>query len=184
MRFHEKITEALIAKSIISYEDKDIYTYGFKQGSLLLLNMITTIIIGLIFNVLWQCIVFLLAYIPLRSYAGGYHAKTQLRCYLFSIALMIIVSLITKHVYWNELSIIIVTLISSLIILLLAPVADRNKPLDFEEIQTYQTKSRLILLFEVFAICIFINLGFKEVSVCIMLSIMILAVMLLLGNKK
>ena len=184
MRFYEKITENLAANGIIAYEDKDLYTYGFKQTSLILLNIITTIIIGLIFNVLWQCIVFLLAYVPLRSYAGGYHARTQLRCYLFSIALMIIVSLMIKYIYWNELSIMILTLVSSGVILKLAPIADANKPLDLKEEQVYKRKSRLILLFEVFLICVFINLSNIQISICITLSIIILSIMLLISYKN
>ncbi len=184
MGFYEKITENLAANGIIAYEDKDLYTYGFKQGSLILLNIITTIIIGLIFNVLWQCIVFLLAYVPLRSYAGGYHARTQLRCYLFSIILMIIVSFIIKYVPWNELSIMVLTLVSSGVILKLAPIADANKPFDIKEEQVYKVKSRLILLFEVFLICVFVKLSYIQISICIMISLTTLSIMLLISCKN
>lgn len=184
MGFYEKITENLAANGIIAYEDKDLYTYGFKQGSLILLNIITTIIIGLIFNVLWQCIVFLLAYVPLRSYAGGYHARTQLRCYLFSIILMIIVSFIIKYVPWNELSIMVLTLVSSGVILKLAPIADANKPFDIKEEQVYKVKSRLILLFEVFLICVFVKLSYIQISICIMISLTALSIMLLISCKN
>ncbi len=182
MKVFDKITEKLASNNIISYEDKDLYTYGFQQGSLLLLNLITTIIIGLIFNMLWQCIIFSVAYIPLRSYAGGYHAKTQLRCYLFSVAMIIIVVLIIKYVPWFDLSIIIITLISSGVILSLAPVEDSNKPLDSKEIQVYKKITRLILLFEVFLVCVFIDLGYSEVSICIMMALTTLGVMLVLGE--
>ena len=34
---------------------------------------------------------FILAYIPIRSYAGGYHASTQLRCYILSNAVVVAV---------------------------------------------------------------------------------------------
>ncbi len=182
MKLFEKITENLADKSIIAFEDKDLYTYGFQQGFLLLLNIITTIVIGLIFNMLWQCIVFSLAYIPLRSYAGGYHAKTQLRCYFFSVAMMIIVILIIKYIPWFDLSVIILTLISSGVILSLAPVEDINKPLSPKEMQVYKKISRLILLFEVFLVCIFIDLGISEVSICIMMALTTLGVMLVLGE--
>ena len=184
MKICEKITENLAANGIIAYEDKALYTYGLKQGSLIFLNIITTAIVGLIFNVLWQCFVFLLAYVPLRSYAGGYHARTQLRCYLFSIALMIIVSIMIKYIYWNELSIMILTLISSGVILRIAPIADPNKPLDQKEEQVYKRKSRLILLFEIFLMCIFINLSNIQISICIMLSTTMLSIMLLISYVK
>lgn len=184
MKLYEKITDKLIANSIITCEDKEIYVYGFEQSFLMLLNIMTTIVVGLIFNVLWQSIVFLLAYIPLRSYAGGYHARTQLRCYLLSIAIMVTFALMIKYISWNELSIMLLTLISCGVILMLAPIADNNKPLDSEEIKVYRNRTRIILLFEVFIICVFVNLGIREVSAYIMLSVLLLSIMLLLGNKK
>ena len=187
MKLFNKITESFVAKGIITNEEQDICTYGLRQGTIMFLNVLTTIIIALIFNVLWQCIVFLLAYILLRSYAGGYHAKTQFRCYLFSIAMMIIIAMLIKYIKLNNFTIIIFTLISSVVIFLLAPVADSNKPLDEKETHVYRKKSRLILLFEIFIICVFIRLKYREVSIAVMLSITVLAVALILGcggNKK
>ena len=187
MKLFNKITESFVAKGIITNEEQDICTYGLRQGTIMFLNVLTTIFIGLIFNVLWQCTVFLLAYIPLRPYAGGYHAKTQFRCYFLSIVMMVIIALLIKHIQWNEITIIIFTLVSSGIIFLLAPVGDSNKPLDEKETHVYRKKSRLILLFEIFIICVFIRLKYREASIAVMLSITVLAVALILGcggNKK
>jgi accessory gene regulator B len=62
---------------IISVEDNELYEYGLHQSFILLANIFTTILVGWIFNMMIESIIFLLAFVPLRSYAGGYHAKRQ-----------------------------------------------------------------------------------------------------------
>ena len=76
----EKATDLMVRNEIISSEDREIYVYGLKQGLILLINILTTLLIGFAFNKTTETIVFLASYIPLRVYAGGYHARTQMGC--------------------------------------------------------------------------------------------------------
>ena len=55
------------------------------------INISSALIIGLIFGKFFEAAVFIVAYCSLRSFAGGYHAKTPLRCYVFSVIMLIIV---------------------------------------------------------------------------------------------
>ena len=45
------------------------------------------------FRPVWERILFMIVYTLLRSYGGGYHAKSEFRCYLFSIVLILAVLL-------------------------------------------------------------------------------------------
>lgn len=74
----EKITDILVSNEIIIEENSNLYSYGLQQGLLMILNIATILGIGMVLNMVWESIVFLLTFIPLRSNAGGYHAKTQL----------------------------------------------------------------------------------------------------------
>ena len=91
-----KFVNRLISSSIIKKEDAEIYIYGFKEIVFVALNLITTIFIGLIFNKIFEVILFMVTYIPIRVYAGGYHARTQIRCYIFSVLMLISVLYILK----------------------------------------------------------------------------------------
>ena len=84
-----KIAESLTNSGVITTEDRELYEYGLHHGLLMIINLLTTVVIGLLFKMVWQSFVFMIAYIPLRTYAGGYHAKTQFRCYLLSIVIML-----------------------------------------------------------------------------------------------
>ena len=60
-------------------EDKEIYLFGLIQGVIFLLNTFTALCIGMILNMLIEVIIYLVCFIPIRIFAGGYHAKTQVR---------------------------------------------------------------------------------------------------------
>lgn len=180
----KKIVNSLVENKIVNFEDKQLYEYGLHQGVVMILNIITTIGIGIIFGIIWQSILFMIVYIPLRIYSGGYHSKTQTRCYIFSIGLTIVALLLMKMIYWTNFLCISTTVISAMIILVLAPVEDSNKPLDTIELKVYKERTIMILIFDVYVLFIFILLGLFEISVCISVGLLVLSIMLLLGDIK
>ena len=53
MNVFEKITDSFIQNGVIPSEDKDLYTYGLEQGTLMVLNIATTIVIGIVLRMVW-----------------------------------------------------------------------------------------------------------------------------------
>ena len=84
-----KFILTLINRNIIEEEDKEIYSYGFNQILFIMLNFITILIIGILFNMLFETIIFMSTYIPIRIYAGGYHARKQTKCYIHYLIIII-----------------------------------------------------------------------------------------------
>ena len=80
--------ERLIRNGIIKESERELYYFGVNGLCLFLVNIATSVIIGILFGMLWQSLLFSAAYIPLRSYAGGYHAKTPGMCYILSTILI------------------------------------------------------------------------------------------------
>lgn len=180
----KKIVNLLVSNEIISAEDKELYEYGLHQGFILLANIFTTILIGWILNMMIESIVFLVAYIPLRSYAGGYHAKTPFRCYILSIVMISVALLVARSSIWNLISIISVTAISSGIIFLLAPVEDKNKPLQQNERIEFKKRTNILLGALLGLIILFWFVVQQQIAICIMLALDMVAIMLLLGKLK
>lgn len=104
----------------------------------------SALIIGWIFGVVPEIAVFMATYIPLRSFAGGYHAKTPIRCYIFSVILLIIVSSCMKYIFIAEWVYYAILATAALVVLILAPVEDKNKPLDETEHKVYKRRTMLI----------------------------------------
>lgn len=182
MNLSEQLTLKFIDLKVIDSNDKAIYLYGFQQGALLLINILTLMIIGLIFDMLWQTLCFISSYSILRVYAGGYHAKTKLRCYLFSIGMMTTAIYLIKYISWGWSSYIITLIISSTIILMLAPVEAQNRPLDKLEKTVYRQKSIIILSFLVVLSTLLWFAKARQSSISICIALGGLAVVLVLGK--
>lgn len=180
----ERITEELEDNQIIKSEDRELYVYGFNQGITILLNLITTLCIGLLFGCVVELLVFMAAYIPLRSFAGGYHAKTPLRCYLSSIVMLIIVSVAIQYVTLEIWIHYVIVAVSAIVIAVLAPVEDRNKPLDEIEMKVYKQRTIFIVIIE---IAVFVILDFLKLELVydsISYGLIFTGIVLLLGKHK
>ncbi|MBR2407805.1 MAG: accessory gene regulator B family protein [Lachnospiraceae bacterium] len=180
----ERITEWLLANEAIPREDKEIYRYGIQQGMIALVNLGTTMIIGMVFGKLLESLLFMTAYIPLRSFAGGYHAKTAVRCYFFSIVMISAVLWVMRYVTYSSLIFGWLTAISGSVIWFLVPVEDRNKPLDDVEKVVYRKRARGIVLAESILSLLAIFCNWKCLGMCMTLFLCVLALMLLLGKWK
>ena len=180
----ERITERLLANEAIPKEDKEIYRYGIQQGMIALLNLGTTMVIGMVFGKLLESILFMVAYMPLRSFAGGYHARTAVRCYFFSIVMISAVLWVMRYVMYSGLVCGCLTAISGSVIWFLVPVEDRNKPLDDVEKVVYRKRARGIVLAESILSLFAILCNGRRLGMCMTMVLCVLALMLLLGKWK
>lgn len=180
----DKVADIVVESGKADKESRDIYSYGINQALTVVLDLVTTLIIGICFHMLWQILLFIGAYVPLRSFCGGVHAKTPLRCYASSVVLLIAVELAVKNYMPSGYIFIAAYVISALLILTLSPVEDLNKPLDDIEQKVYKRRSLVIWLVGSVLILVLYLLKFKTASLCILLSQAVLAVMLILGVIK
>ncbi len=183
------IVDALQKEGCFLDEERDVIAYGIKQGERFILSVIGTLILGFVFGIPLIAAFFLLSFIPLRKYAGGYHAKTSFRCTLISIlSISCCFQLINIIAGKVAIEYVICGLIPCIVIIgLLAPVSNSNKSLDAMEIRAYKSITRKILLVE--SICFFISMLFNANAICyaIMSTIILEAISLVVGyvqNKK
>ncbi|MDW7669541.1 MAG: accessory gene regulator B family protein [Bacillota bacterium] len=182
MRPAKYLSQLLVSNEIINKQEQELYSYGISQGISLLYNILTVVFIGWLFNMIWESIIFMVAYGWIRPYAGGYHSRTKLRCYFFSIGLIVTVLLIIKYISFSTFALITITLVSSIIILILAPVEDKNKPLDEIEKTIFKKRTNIRLIILIGLTVLFWILGLKQISICIIISLITLSFMLLLGK--
>ena len=177
----DKLSKILVTNGTISADDEEIYRYGLQQGAVLLLNLLTILIIGVLLEMLWQSIVFMAAYAPLRSAAGGYHARTPFHCYWQGMLLVTISLLTIKLMMFDSLMLLPAALLV-LVIWLLAPVADSNKPLEAIEVITYRRRARLILVAECAVLVIASCFHCQSLASCLTVALLVVAVLMGLGK--
>lgn len=177
------LVDWMINNKIIEEDEREVYIYGVRQSIFIVINLLTAITLGYIFDLTIQIVVFWGAYIPIRSYAGGYHAKTPLRCYMFSIGMILSIILGFKWIPLKGYVYLYILIVSAINILRLAPVEDCNKLLNEREKVAYARRTKVILsvlsIGAVFLWC----MKLEEISASIVLALLAVGIMLQLGTK-
>ena len=83
------IVDKKIEQGEFSKSKRDLYIYGYTLLLEKTIIILITITIAVIFKAYWEIIILCIAFIPLRQYAGGYHAKTRSACLTLSALYMI-----------------------------------------------------------------------------------------------
>ena len=132
----------------VSQEDREVYNYAFEILLATLLNFVVLCILAAITRTFLESLLFVAGFVPLRSMAGGYHAKTHFRCLL--------TLLLSYAMFWAVITFVPVTAfpwiniigtgVSVVLIWLLAPVDDPNKPLNKKEKMYFRKRSRIAIL--------------------------------------
>lgn len=132
-------------------QDYELYEYATYIVLSALLHISTVVVLGLIFNLVVESIIFYCSFVAIRKFAGGYHAKTPIRCYIFSTFTITIGLIIYKFLesYDNLIITILIMLITlgcSICIFMLAPLDNENNPLSNKEKQYYRIISIINML--------------------------------------
>ncbi len=127
------ILNYLLSSEIIkdTEEVRAYYQYGIEITISSVLNVVLITLIGLITGNLLESVVFLLCFIPLRQFTGGYHANSYFRCNLtFSVSftlLLFVYHLTKEHI--TSYVIILIIFVSCIIFFSECPVENKNKPI-------------------------------------------------------
>ena len=127
-RLAQGTADRLAAQGIIREEDAPIYRYGLEAMYSSLLELLSILALAALIGNFWQTVLFFTAFIPLRLYAGGYHASTRLRCFLTSLVVYAAFTIMLEivPVAWFVPLAFIGGAVSFLIIWLFAPVIHQN----------------------------------------------------------
>lgn len=180
----QRMTDKMILQDIIPEEDRELYEYGMVQGVILIINWITAILIGALFGMLWQPVVFLLLFMPVRIYAGGFHAGTQIKCYIFTSILQFGVMAAIKYISFYLWLHLILILLTAFCMFFIAPVEAENKPMTEEEHKKYGNIARRNWLLEVALFIVCYLLQWETMCRCITISFTLVSLLLILGKMQ
>lgn len=132
-RISELILQYLLRSNVIndSDDEKEYYRYGIEITVSSLLNVILIIGIGIIFKSVTESVVFLLFFMLLRRFTGGFHADTYFKCncsFCISFISVLIMYHFTEEKITAQLSVLISVLCVAMI-LLKCPIENINKPI-------------------------------------------------------
>lgn len=180
----ERLADVIIENKLSKTNDREIIIYGLTTGIEIIFNIFTTMILGFIFGLVFESLVFLIAFSMIRTYAGGYHCVKAINCYLFSSTIVILVLSIVKFTPDKYIFIIsVILLILSLPILLkFMPVDTKTKSLDADEKKYFRKKAVTNLLIEIVIIIALFYISEYSLGYVVSLSIMVTAFLIVLGK--
>lgn len=181
----EDIVFVLIRHKILDIDPRDVYIYGTEiiilNGSLLIIFML----MSFLFKEWNHFLAYLIIFIPLRIFTGGYHAKTSEHCFwlsitIYGISLMFVHFMQYLNVEW-ELK--FISIISCIIILVMTPLINENNPLS----ESQKNRNRIITYaFLVFDLILFILLdsSYSEFTISELIFVCLNALLLIAGKLK
>ncbi len=134
------VADLLAEHKFISKEKVEICRYGLENLITSLLEILSILIVSIIFNNEVCTIIFLASFISLRRYTGGYHANTKLGCYTVLLAIYLIFMLMIKHMPAKyDLAFEITSLSFTIFIVFrYAPIVNGNKNINQIERKTFR----------------------------------------------
>ena len=179
------LSHRLVERWIIKEEEQEIYQFGIRNGMIILLNVLTAFLIGLITEKLLIVAVFTVSFMVLRSYTGGYHSDSRIFCYIGS-NLVLFMPIYTESLFVKtEGSILCIVLaIAVSIIMIFSPMHSKNRKLDKAEQKHFGKRARVITMVQLIILGI---LWYGEVTsyiYAIYSSICITAIFMLIGKVQ
>lgn len=179
----EWLSHQMVEMGIIKAEDQDIYTFGIRNGFIILLNLFTALLIGLFTTKLLLVAAFTIAFMILRSYTGGYHSESHMLCYISS-SLVLFIPIYTVQLFQQtKISVLgLILVVAVIVILILSPMDSRKRKLDQQERVYFGKRAKVILLAQIMILIILYAFEKMELAYAVYSSICLIAVFMLIGE--
>lgn len=86
----KRLTNYILAKQVITEENRAAYEYGFQTGLEQMICIVVTLTVAACMNRVWECILLLVVFFLQRAYVKGIHMKQYWSCFLLSCTVVIV----------------------------------------------------------------------------------------------
>ena len=134
--------------NLIPLNALSVYTYGFEIMISTFFTTMAIVGVSLVMHEPIAWIIFLIAFIPERVVAGGYHEKTAFRCHILAAFLFFMLLVVFKLWKFSVLFSFITSFILLIVVLWISPVEAPNKPLTSQKQRLNRKKNIRFALFD------------------------------------
>ena len=168
----DSIADMLWSQEIIQEDDIDMCKYGISIFFSSFFEIFSILLIAAFIGNFVETLLLFGTFIPLRIYAGGYHADTKIKCYLISLVMYGIFYIMTNCIPCNMFQTINVfcTVLSTIIVLIKAPMIHFNKKVNNIERKYYRKFSIGICLIET-VIILLLNAVFPKSEMVLSITV-------------
>lgn len=162
-----RIISYMCNQNVINRNDYEIYRYGLQSALEVFGATVINMIISQIIGCLKELICFLLIFIPVRAYAGGFHMKKYGYCFLCSTIVVNSFLFVSKQIRFSKFADLLLILIFAIVIVVIGPVENKNRKLDDNEKIVFNQRLNYIM-----CVCAFLSMLFYYANFVFFLSMM------------
>ena len=177
----DRFIDHLVRFTIDDDNDYKIYRYAFKRLKTILVWCLLLIVVGIASGSIKTTFVLLLAIMPIRKFGGGYHLKSEFGCFVISSAMLFTATRIVLSECVSLRQIWIISIVASFFILIIGTIESDNNPLSKSERRIFGMITRFFLVLEMLIAVLLYFSGITIFAGSILLSIIICAVLQLIG---
>lgn len=172
---NNKVYNLLISNNINI--DRDVFDYGFLILKTYIKYLLVVIPLSIFFNLFFQLICFIIVFIPLRRYIGGYHLDSMKACFIASVLITFFIIFFSTHIGYIPLFIKIVVMFITIFTTYHIGAMDHpNKRISLEEKKNYTSKAikiellylLLVIFFHLNNVYVFSNILFLTIIFCVL----------------
>ena len=186
-RFSKMLSSFFISKKLIEENEQEVYDYCFEIMLSTILNFIVVLVISLITHTIIPTIFYIVSFMIVRGTAGGYHAESHLSCLVILVlsygSFLVLLNILPNM--WLKIVSFIFIFIAVVLVFILSPIEDHNKPLTEQETKKFKKKIRaVILLLSLLTIVLSILFSNAQFAFSFASGMEIVAVSLIAGKIK
>ncbi len=166
----------------VDSSNSEVISFGLKRIRDFIIDIAGALLCAAIMGNLFVGVLFEFTYVPLRVYAGGYHASSEKKCTLLSWGSAICCLLIVFYLSIPAWFLHILMAFSAICIIVLSPVESAKKPLSSNEKNIFRKRSLMILFFEIAFYCLFILSGMEMYAKTMCIAIVLIVSGLIAGH--
>jgi len=157
-----RIVERLYTHCPLEQQKKAIYTYGVEITISTMISLLSVFLISVVTQNMFCYCSFLVCFVFVRLFVGGYHATTYFRCFVLTNAIYLLIQFLGLIADYYRMFYVIPLCIAfaNLIILRFSPVCNKKHPLSERRYKVNFIVSRvlvLILTLILVSLCFFKN---------------------------
>ncbi len=152
------LTEKFIRSKIINPDEREMYDYCFETTIVTGAGYLILLVLSIVFKESLSSMIFILSFLVFRKTCGGYHANTYVVCGSMSLLSYLFLILVIKKIDIIFSASFILLIVGLLVILLLSPIQNDNKPFTEKQYKRFKIISKalaaiLIFVFTMFELC-------------------------------
>lgn len=163
------IVKWLLDSEAISQQDKELYEYAAYSLLFSVVPLILVLLAGALMGMLSEGIAFILPFLLLRKFSGGYHIKSSKVCFVVSILVILLSLLVIKFLIRAEANLYCIpaVILSTIQLIIFSPIDSEARRLSKKQRKIFR---QIIWIICIITVCVYaatIYFQLQMLSICI-----------------